>query len=259
VLLSGLTSQVAVVIPCLNEGRTIFSLVSEVRRSLPKVMVVDDGSTDQTAAEAARAGAVVLRHSAPRGKGAALQSGFSAALQQGFKWALAMDGDGQHASSDIPRFLASAAKTTAAMIIGNRMQNPGAMPLVRRMVNRCLSDLLGSYCETSLPDSQCGFRLVNLRSWQQLRFSAQHFEIESELVVRFIKSGYRLDFVPIECRYASERSKIRPLRDTIRWIRWWKAIRKEMGSGRAPKGARHEPGPTPCESHFAPTPQDATA
>jgi glycosyltransferase involved in cell wall biosynthesis len=249
----GSLDQVAVVVPCLNEGVAIRSLVTEIRELLPHVLVIDDGSVDCTAAEAVGAGANVLVHSSSRGKGAALQSGFAAALDQGFEWVLAMDGDGQHAPSDIPRFVARIESNPAAMVIGDRMQGPGAMPFVRRVVNRWMSQRLGGYCGRRLPDSQCGFRLIHLEAWKRFRFSAQHFEIESELIVRFLKAGLRVDFVPVQCRYASENSKIRPLRDTLRWFRWWKAIRRELAMvPNTTTATRRDP-------HFAHTAQDAPA
>src|SRR5438093_134347 len=100
----------AVVIPCLNEAETIARVVSAVRQVLPAVIVVDDGSSDATADRATVAGATVLRHGQPKGKGAALRAGWSHALKSGFLWALSMDGDGQHAPEDIPAFLTRASQ-----------------------------------------------------------------------------------------------------------------------------------------------------
>jgi glycosyltransferase involved in cell wall biosynthesis len=244
------SEQVAVVIPCLNEGKSILRLVREARNYLAVVYVIDDGSTDNTAAAAQAAGAEVISHPAPRGKGAALRTGLSCALADGHAWALALDGDGQHAPSDIPAFLSHAERVSVAMLVGNRMHQSAAMPPVRRFVNRWMSRRLGKLCQTSLPDSQCGFRMLDLRAWSELRFSSDHFEIESELIVRFLMAGLTVDFVPIQTRYGLERSKIQPLRDTIRWLKWWRAIRSEM----AAKGRSTE-GKAPIRS----TPQDATA
>ena len=137
------------------------------------------------------------------------------------------------------------------MLIGNRMQTSASMPLVRRVVNRWMSRRLGDYCGMQLADSQCCFRLIDHRAWKRFRFLAQNFEIESELIVRFLEAGLRIDFVPVQCRYASEQSKIRPLRDTLRWFRWWKAIRRELAPTHNSANRR--------DPHFAHTPQDATA
>jgi len=193
-------NAVIAVIPCLNEERTIEPLVREILEHLPAVLVIDDGSTDQTSRLAAAGGARVMRRPGPAGKGAALTAGFSRARELGFDWALALDGDGQHAPADIPRLLECARATGARMVVGNRMARPGAMPAVRRQVNRWMSARLSRFCGQRLPDSQCGFRLLDLRCWSRFSYAAQHFEIESELLVRFSKAGLPVAFAPVQTR-----------------------------------------------------------
>jgi len=78
-----------------------------------------------------------------------------------------------------------------------------------------------------LPDSQCGFRLMNLEAWSSLRISASRFEIESEVLLAFVAAGLKVEFVPIRVLYKTEQSKIHPLWDTIRWFRWWKRARRK--------------------------------
>jgi glycosyltransferase involved in cell wall biosynthesis len=216
----------AIVIPCLNEARHVGDVVRQTIGYLPRVIVVDDGSTDGTAGRAELAGAKVLRHSTNRGKGVALTSGLSAALEEGYSWALTMDGDGQHASSDIPNFLKCAEATAATLVIGNRMQRPVGMPLVRRLVNRWMSRCISVRTGHVLPDTQCGFRLVDLRVWSELALTAERFEAESEILFRFLQARQRVEFVPIQVIYGNERSKINPAADTIRWFRWWRGIRR---------------------------------
>jgi glycosyltransferase involved in cell wall biosynthesis len=216
------------VIPCLNEARTIERLVNEIREQIPAVIVVDDGSSDDTGATAQAAGAEVIRRKESGGKGIALREGFGLAIERGFQWGLALDGDGQHSPADVPKFLERATVSNAQMVVGNRMDSAEAMPFVRQFVNRWMSGRLSEFCGVQLPDSQCGFRLVNLDSWRLFEFSAEHFEMESELLVRFIAAGLKVEFVPIETRYAGEQSKIHPVRDTVRWFRWWRTIRREF-------------------------------
>lgn len=108
----------AAVIPCLNEAAAIGKVVAGVRRFLPHVWVVDDGSTDATSHEAAAAGARVVRHAVSQGKGASLQDGWRAAQTGGFRWALTLDGDGQHAADDIPAFFDLADRTGARLVWG---------------------------------------------------------------------------------------------------------------------------------------------
>src|SRR5882762_9359840 len=129
----------AAIIPCFNEEQAIGLLVPAVRHQVAAVVVVDDGSNDRTAALAKEAGAEVLTHQTTRGKGAALQTGCAHALERGFKWALTMDGDGQHLPEDIPRFFACAESKPVALVVGNRMADAGHMPPLRRFVNRWMS------------------------------------------------------------------------------------------------------------------------
>ncbi len=194
---------------------------------LPSVIVIDDGSGDQTAELAGAAGAVVLRHDRPKGKGAALREGWRHAAQCGFLWAISMDGDGQHAAMDVPKFLRAAEAGPARLISGNRMHATARMPLIRRLTNRFMSWQLSRLAGVRLPDSQCGFRLMHLPSWSELKICTDCFEIESEVLLKFARAGLLMEFVPIQVIYASERSKIRPIHDACRWWYWLQAMRRD--------------------------------
>lgn len=211
----------AAVIPCLDEERTIGSVVAAMRSHVQKVLVIDDGSTDRTAELAERAGAEILHHKNTRGKGAALQTGWQRARDLGFTWALTLDGDGQHSSDDAPGFFQCAERTSAMLVVGNRMGNAATMPWLRRLVNRWLSRRLEKLAERPLPDSQCGYRLMRLDVWATLPIKALHFEIESEVLLSFLMEGLRVEFVPVQVIYKGEQSKIHPWQDTTRWFRWW--------------------------------------
>jgi glycosyltransferase involved in cell wall biosynthesis len=210
-----------VVIPCLDEEQTIASLVHSVRRHIPNVVVVDDGSMDNTARLAAAAGATVISHPLNFGKGAAVKTGLTLAVRKGFARALLMDGDGQHQADDIPAFVERAETTRAALVVGNRMHDARAIPWLRRQVNRWMSWQISRRAGKQLPDSQCGFRLVNLTAWSALQLKTNRFEIESEMLLAFIHAGYRVEFVPIPVIPKGRRSHIRPVRDTVQWLRWY--------------------------------------
>jgi glycosyltransferase involved in cell wall biosynthesis len=190
---------------------------------LPNIIVVDDGSTDLTASEADAADAEVLQLQRNGGKGAALQAGWRRAHQRGFNWVLMLDGDGQHAADDIPKFLQCAEKNAPALVVGNRMANAAAMPWLRRHVNRWMSRRLSGLTGVCLPDSQCGFRLAHLETLLRWPLSAHRFEIESETLLTLLAAGQPVEFVPIRVIYQSERSHICPFLDTWRWLRWWAA------------------------------------
>jgi glycosyltransferase involved in cell wall biosynthesis len=219
-------AECVVVIPCLDEEFAIAPLVRAVRRQVAHIIVVDDGSSDQTAAAAKAAGAEVIRHASSLGKGAALHTGLRRAVDRGFTWALTMDGDGQHAADDIPAFLSEARHGSAGLVIGNRMGNAAPMPWLRRQVNRWMSRRISSVAGIWLPDSQCGFRLIKLSVWSSLPIHASHFEIESEMLLAFVCRGSAVKFIPVQTIYKNEHSKIRPVRDTVRWLRWWLRARR---------------------------------
>ena len=208
-------------IPCLNEANSIGDVVRQTVVHLPKVIVVDDHSTDSTAQAAQSAGAEVLRLTGESGKGAALVAGWGRASELGFGWALSLDGDGQHSPADIPNFFTGLAPDKPGLVIGNRMHNSAAMPWVRRKVNRWMTARLSRKVGLPLADSQCGFRLVHLGSLTKMQLATRHFEIESEQIVVAARLGLPIKFVPIQVIYKQGSSKINPLVDTVRWFRWF--------------------------------------
>jgi len=220
----------AAVIPCFNEANTIAALVTAVRRRLPLVIVVDDGSTDGTSALAKDAGALVVSHEHNRGKGAALQTGLSQALAQGFEWAVTLDGDAQHAPEDLSAFQDCAGQTGALLVVGNRMHNARAIPWLRRQVNRWMSGRLSRLAGRHLPDTQCGFRLVHLQTWSALALKTDHFEVESETLMAFLAAGYQVEFVPIQVIRSRRSSRIQPLADSVRWWQWWQELHRPSAS-----------------------------
>ena len=230
----------AAVIPCRNEAAAIGPLVTAVRAHLPRVLVVDDGSTDSTAEVARKAGAEVLTSASSQGKGAALRTGLRRARELGCAWALLLDGDGQHAPEDIPAFLATMHAGHADLVIGNRMISPGAMPPVRRGTNRLMSAVLSALSGTQLPDTQCGFRLLRLAVWETLPLQCAHFEVESEMLLACLADGRRVEFIPVRSCYSTGHSKIRPVRDALRWFAWLWRTRRDFARARARVETSHK-------------------
>ena len=220
--------KVCILIPAYREEQRIGAVVREVRDYCPAVVVIDDGSPDDTAKAAAEAGAVVLEHVHNQGKGAALQTGFDHARAQGCDLAITMDADGQHAPSDIPAFLAAYERTHSPVLVGNRMNNVAAMPPLRRFVNRFMSDLLSRVMGQHVPDSQCGFRLYHRSAFPEGPYDAhsKRFAAESEILLRLALQGRKIGAVAIQTIYGDEKSKVNPFTDTFRFFRMLRRFRK---------------------------------
>jgi len=213
--------SVAVIIPCHNECAAIGTVVHKSLSRIPCVIVVDDGSSDDTRTLAEQAGATVLTHPARQGKGSAISLGLMWAREKRYTWALLLDGDGQHDPDDMDAFLELTDTTNADLIIGDRMTRPTGMPLLRWLTNKTMSALISAYIGVSIPDSQCGYRLLRLSTLSDVSFSAKGFEIETEMIVKLAAKNSRILSIPTATLYGDEKSKIRPARDTFRWLRWF--------------------------------------
>ncbi len=222
--MSTIVPSTIAVVPCLNEASTIHSVVSGLNGRVRRVIVVDDGSTDGTSAVARAAGAEVLRNERTEGKGAAMAAGWMRAMELGAEWCLFLDGDGQHDPVEADRF-GEPAERGARLVIGDRMTQPGMMPGIRRFTNRWVSRRVSELADYRVPDALCGYRLAHLPSLQRLQLTSRRYEIESDMTVAFGRSGFPIASVPIRSRYLSERSKISPLWDTLRWFRWYHRAR----------------------------------
>jgi glycosyltransferase involved in cell wall biosynthesis len=217
--------KIAVVIPAHNEEQTIGPLAEAVLALGYDCIVIDDGSVDQTYACASQAKAVVLKTSTKSGKGNALKIGFDYAINDDYEVLIAMDGDGQHSPSDIAAFVSCYQKTGADIVTGNRMHDPQGMPLVRLATNHFMSWLISLFCGQHIPDTQCGFRLIKTKVLGAIKLESSDFEIETEVLIKASKKGFKIASVGIQTIYQDEVSKIQPLRDTLRFIAYlWREL-----------------------------------
>ena len=207
-----------VVIPAFNEHGRISQVVHRVLEHVDNVVVIDDGSSDASAAEAEAAGARVVKHDGNRGKGVALNTGFADARAQGCDVVITMDADGQHDPSDLPRFLEAYQRTGIPVLIGNRMAASDTMPLVRRLTNRFMSWLLSREMGQYVPDTQCGYRLFRCDVIPLVTTHSERFAAESEILLHVAERGIRIDAVPVATIYRDEKSKINPFKDTLRFF-----------------------------------------
>ena len=210
--------RVSVLIPSYNEAKTIGRIIKDLKgRNLP-VCVIDDGSTDGTAMIAEREGAFVLRHDKNKGKGASLRDGFQYILSGSFDAALVMDGDGQHKAGDAGNFFRKMEESGADIVIGNRMSDTASMPVTRKVTNRIMSFLISKMCGHEIPDTQCGFRLIKRRVLEGINLRSSNYEIDSELLFKAARKGFRIESAPVTTVYADEKSRINPFVDTLRFI-----------------------------------------
>ena len=223
-------SQTAAVIPAYQDEKHIGDIARRTRERLDHVLVVDDGSTDKTAQRAREAGAEVIVHDQNQGKGEAIKTGLAHWLGAGnpsssgqdrqITWVILLDSDGQHLPEEIDRFLTAAADAAQpTFFIGNRMNNVAGMPFVRRVVNRYMSREISGLCGQRIPDTQCGYRMVDRQLAPDLLRGGHRFEYETEVLIIASRQGYRIESLPITTVYSDQISKIHPVRDAIRFFK----------------------------------------
>jgi glycosyltransferase involved in cell wall biosynthesis len=223
------SDTILALIPAYREGPRIGPVVAGAREHLP-VVVIDDGSDDDTAAVADVAGATVLRQVPNAGKGAALRAGFRHALDGGAAAVITLDADGQHDPAQIPAFLAAFAASRPELIIGQR--DLSRMPPVRRLSNTLGGAVLALALGRSVPDNQSGYRLIGRTLMRALLDSDESgFEFEVEMIARCIALGLPMSSVPIRTIYDGAPSHIRPVHHLREFARVTRKARRIARGG----------------------------
>jgi glycosyltransferase involved in cell wall biosynthesis len=212
------SARFCAVIPAYDLARSIGLVVQRTRMHLSPVVVVDDGSRDDTARVAAESGASVLRVEANRGKGWALRCGFRKALEGPWEGIITLDGDLQHDPDDIPGIIAAYDQTGADLVVGSRMGRAEDMPRVRYYTNRvgvlCISWAAGQ----PLEDSQSGFRLYRRSVIESVPLRTTRYDTETEIIIKAGLRGMRIVSAPIKTIYLegeANASHYRPFTDTF--------------------------------------------
>jgi glycosyltransferase involved in cell wall biosynthesis len=201
---------VVAVVPAYNEDRFIGSVVLKAKLFVDHVIVIDDGSTDHTAAIATGAGALVLQHVTNRGKAGALRTGFSCACTMGADIVITLDGDGQHNPQEIPVVIRPILRDRADMVIGTRFKSTkNQIPVWRRAGQHALTKVTNLASGVPTSDSQSGFRAFSRRALKCLTLQSEGFAVESELQFWARKHELRVTEAPISCLYI-EKSKRNP-------------------------------------------------
>ena len=212
--------KVCILVPTYNNAVTLDALLKDLQKLNAYIIVVNDGSTDETQNILDQyTGIHSISYSPNKGKGFALRRGFSAAVSQGYQYAISIDSDGQHFARDIPAFLDCLEKNPGALIIGARNMDQSSVPGKSSFGHRFSNFWFKVETGIQLPDTQSGFRLYPVQRLQSMTFITRRFEFEIEVIVRSAWNGIPVTSVPVSVYYAppGERvSHFRPFADFTR-------------------------------------------
>lgn len=221
---AALDMRICIVIPAYNAAATLGTLLTVLETHSPDILVVDDGSQDETHIVASRFPDVhCIRFPMNRGKSAALRAGFQWAIDNGYDAAVTMDSDLQHDPDDLPGLIETFQRRCPALLIGSRMHDLEDMPKARRFGNRFSSAVASAFCHQPIQDSQCGFRVYDLHACKDvlLGLRMERFASESEVLLRIALARLRILSAPIQVIYPpgpGHTSNYRPFADTSRIV-----------------------------------------
>jgi glycosyltransferase involved in cell wall biosynthesis len=208
---------IAALIAAFNEEAHVADVVKGTAPHASPVIVVDDGSTDGTAARARDAGAIVISHERNRGKGSAIRTGLEHALRQNRSHVLFLDADLQHDPVEISRLVARAEQGRGDFVIGEREFRKDAMPAARFYANVIGSAILSRFVGADVADSQSGFRLIRADLLRRVELTGTGYEVETEMLIKLVRAGAVVERVTMRrLQYEGTQSKMRPFWDTFR-------------------------------------------
>lgn len=208
-----MANKVAVVLPAYNEGAVIHKVVKDLQLGLNKtgyefeVVVVDDGSNDNTSTQAKKAGAHVIRHILNTGSGGATATGLSYAQQKGFDIAATMDADGQHMTSDVISGIQALIRDGGDLLIGSRLMDPKGMSKVKVLGNKGLTLITQLLFGIDVTDSQSGLRVFSSRALEKLKWKTSGYEFCSEMLWRAKQQKLAIKEFPIQAVYTEYSQK----------------------------------------------------
>lgn len=189
--------KVCVLIPAYNAQDTIGTVLEKLQSLGLDIIVVDDGSTDETKKVGLRYRVHLLEHSQNLGKGVALRTGFQHVLEKGYELVITLDADGQHDPMEIPTLLKVYQRVKPDLLIASRFEEFDKMPLLRRFWNRLGARAVSRLCHSDITDSQSGFRLIRTEVLKAIELTTTGFEMEMELLIKACKKGFSVLSFPI--------------------------------------------------------------
>jgi glycosyltransferase involved in cell wall biosynthesis len=207
--------HIAAVIPCFNVGSACIPIVQACSQTLDLCVVVDDGSVDNTGRHIASvhtSNCRLIRHEKNHGKGSALITGFRHILakEPQIEAVVTLDGDGQHDPDLLSGFIDQYSKQRTDLVYGNRMAQPGAMPIHRWALNTISNGLVSRVISRPIHDSQCGYRLYSRRLLESIIGDVRttRYELETEILILACRRNFQVDFVPITSIYSGESTSL---------------------------------------------------
>jgi glycosyltransferase involved in cell wall biosynthesis len=197
--------KITAVIPAYNEERTIGKIINNVRPHVDEIIVVDDGSGDDTfqAAKKSNGHIIVLRHEINLGKGAALKTGCEAAIKLGAEKLVLMDADGQHDPDDIPKLLSKLEKENLDIVFGARETDKN-MPFLRAAGNKIITKAVNLLSNLSLVDILSGFRALTSGAYKKIIWQSQDYSVETEMAINAGKRRLKYAQIPIKTIYTDD-------------------------------------------------------
>ncbi|MBI2630407.1 glycosyltransferase family 2 protein [Candidatus Pacearchaeota archaeon] len=210
--------KIGILICAYNEEKHIKSVVNQSLKYCKDVIVVNDGSRDNTLKEIKKTKAKIINLEKNKGKGAALKAGFSYGFKNKYDYFILLDGDGQHSPSEIPKFVKELSKGYD-IVIGSRKKRHSGMPYIRRASNFSSSLLISAKLGKRIKDTQSGYRAINLNLLKGIKLKRKKYDLESEILLKMIRKGAKVKEIRIKTIYGDELSKINPIKDAYRLFR----------------------------------------
>ena len=211
--------KTAIIIPAYNAASALNLLLARLLEFTPKhdIIVIDDGSTDNTAEAAKLSGVELIIHQHNRGKGAALSSGFELALNKGYEAVITIDADGQHDPIFIPNFINLIDTGHWDIIVGSRRNAFGRMSFARYLSNSITTTVVSILAGTKISDSQTGYRIIRASFLKAVKLKTSRYQMESELLIKAARQGFKIGSLDIT-NIPGSTSHISHLKDTLRFL-----------------------------------------
>lgn len=197
-----------IVIPAFNEAQVIEKVITNLPKSIPgvnnlSVLVVNDGSNDQTSQIAQKCGAIVVTHLLNRGAGAATRTGFEYALKYNYDVLVTFDADGQHDPSDLKKLIGPILTKTADLVIGSRLKEKQKMPIDRLFINWIANFTTLAFFGVFSTDSQSGLRAFSKKAIEKIDIVSDRMEFSSEILLEAKRNDLKVQEVPVHARYSA--------------------------------------------------------